>query len=92
MARKITKKRTADTGNDPESAGQSGDSQGLSDRAEANSESVKELVEEGQYFEAAVINAIENAPDPDVAEVTTHEVPEDDVPPEYRERERENRR
>ena len=93
MARKITKKQrlTARGGSAPESAGQSGDTQGLSDRAEANSESVKELVEEGQYFEAAVINAIENAPDADVSEVTTHEVPEDDVPPEYREHERENR-
>jgi hypothetical protein len=31
----------------PNSAGQSGDDQGLRDTAEANSESVKELVDEG---------------------------------------------
>ncbi|HWR51360.1 MAG TPA: hypothetical protein VN428_09655 [Bryobacteraceae bacterium] len=64
-------------------AGQSGDTQGLSDVPEADSESVEELAEEGQAFEAEIVNAIENAPDPDVAEVTTRQVPEDDVPPEY---------
>ena len=67
----------------PSSAGQSGDTQGLSDVAEADSESVQELVEEGQFFEAEVIAGIENAPDPDVAEVHTRQVPEDDVPDEY---------
>ena len=71
---------------DPDSGGQAGDAQGLSDLAEADSESVRELAEEGQYFEAAVISGIENAPDADVAEITTKEVPEDDVPPEYLER------
>lgn len=68
---------------DPNSAGQSGDDQGLSDRAEAESESVKELVEEGQFIEADVVDGIENAPDPDVSEVHTRQIPEDDVPPEY---------
>jgi hypothetical protein len=63
--------------------GQSGDTQGLSNLAEADSESVEELAEEGQYFEAAVVSGIENAPDADEGEVTTHEVPEDDVPLEY---------
>ena len=63
--------------------GQSGDTQGLSGLAEADSESVEELAEEGQYFEAAVVSGIENAPDADAGEVTTHEVPEDDVPLEY---------
>jgi hypothetical protein len=67
----------------PGSAGQSGDTQGLSDVAEAGSESVEELVEEGQSFEAEVIAGVEDAPDPDVAEVHTKEVPEDDVPSEY---------
>jgi len=70
-------------GTGPESAGQSGDQQGLSEAAEADSESVAELVEEGQAFEADVIEGVENAPDADVAEVHTREVPEDDVPPEY---------
>ncbi len=65
------------------SAGQSGDTQGLSDMAEAGSESVQELIEEGQFYEAEVISGVENAPDPDEDEVHTREVPEDDVPPEY---------
>jgi len=67
----------------PDSAGQSGDTQGLSELAGADSESVSELLEEGQSFEADVISGIENAPDPDVAEVRTRQVPEDDVPDEY---------
>jgi len=67
----------------PGSAGQSGDTQGLSDVAEAGPESVQELVEEGQSFEAEVIGGVEDAPDADVAEVHTKEVPEDDVPSEY---------
>jgi len=66
-----------------EGAGQSGDTQGLPDAAEADSESVDELLEEGQPFEAGIISGVENAPDPDVAEVTTREFPEDDVPQEY---------
>ena len=67
----------------PRSAGQSGDTQGLSDVEEAGSESVEELLEEGQSFEAQVIGGVENAPDADVSEVHTKEVPEDDVPNEY---------
>jgi hypothetical protein len=69
-----------------ESAGQSGDTQGLSDIEDVDSESVRELLEEGQSFEAEAIMAIENAPDPDVSEVHTRQVREDDVPPEYLER------
>ena len=65
------------------SAGQSGDTQGLPDVAEAGSESVQELVEEGQYFEAGVVLGVETAAEADVAELKTREVPEDDVPPEY---------
>ena len=74
---------TREKGLGPGSAGQSGDTQGLSDVAEAGSESVEELVEEGQSFEAEVISGVEDAPDPDVAEVHTKQVPEDDVPSEY---------
>ena len=70
-----------ETGGGPDSAGQSGDTQGLSDVAEADSESVLELLEEGQSFEAGVIAGVENAPDPDVAEVHTKEVPHKIVPP-----------
>src|SRR5882724_1437728 len=75
-----------DEGAGPDTGGQSGDTQGLSGLAGADSESVKELAEEGQYFEAALVSGIENVPDADVAEVRTKEVPEDDVPPEYLER------
>ncbi len=67
----------------PGSGGQSGDTQGLSDVAEAGSESVEELVEEGQSFEAEVIAGVEDAPDADEGEVRSKEVPEDDVPSEY---------
>ena len=65
------------------SAGQSGDAQALSRRATVDSESVEELVEEGQAREAAAISGVEDALDPDQGEVQTREVPEDDVPEEY---------
>jgi hypothetical protein len=67
----------------PDSAGQSGDTQQLPDTAGADSESVEELMDEGNAFEADAVLGVENAKDPDVSEVTTREVPEDDVPPEY---------
>ncbi|HEV2491730.1 MAG TPA: hypothetical protein VG204_01515 [Terriglobia bacterium] len=67
----------------PEAGGQAGDAQGLAHFPGADSESVEELAAEGQAFEADVVSGVENAPDADVAEVTTKEVPEDDVPPEY---------
>jgi hypothetical protein len=70
-------------GTGPDSAGQSGDTQGLSDVAEAGPESVLELVEDGQSYEAEAIEGIEDAPDADVAEVHTRQFPEDDVPLEY---------
>lgn len=75
-------------GTGPGSAGQSGDTQGLSDLAEADSESVEELIEEGQFFEAEVVSGIENAPDADVAEVHTKQVPQNDVPEEYLDRDK----
>ncbi len=74
---------TSEKGTGPDSAGQSGDDQGLSDVAESGPESVEELVDEGQAFEAEVIGGVENAPDADVSEVHTKQVKEDDVPPEY---------
>lgn len=43
------------------SAGQSGDTQGLSNAEEADSESVEELVEEGQDFEAGMVAGVEDA-------------------------------
>lgn len=65
------------------SGGQSGDLQGLSNAGGANSESVDELLEEGNSFEAEVVKGVEDAGDADEGEVHTHEVPEDDVPGEY---------
>lgn len=67
----------------PASAGQSGDIQQLSDVAGADSESVEELAEEGNAFEAAAVQGVEDAKPADISEVTTREVPEDDVPGEY---------
>lgn len=64
-------------------AGQSGDTQGLPEAPEANSQSVKELVEEGQALEAEIIQGVEKARDSHAKPVRTHQVPEDDVPPEY---------
>ena len=76
----------------PDSAGQSGDVEGLSDEAEATSDSVEELVESGQYYEAEVVEGVEDAADADEAEVTTHErpatenenIPEEEMPGEKR--------
>jgi hypothetical protein len=57
--------------------------QQLSDVAGADTESVEELAEEGNAFEAEAVQGVENAAPPDVSEVTTREVLEDDVPAEY---------
>ncbi len=57
--------------------------QGLSRRESADSESVDELLEEGNAFEAEVVQGVEEAGDDAEREVRTHEVPEDDVPEEY---------
>ena len=62
---------------------ESGDLEGLSRREEADSESVDELLEEGNSFEAGVVAGVEEADNSDEKEVHTHEVPEDDVPDEY---------
>jgi len=68
------------------SGGQSGDLQGLSGIAGADSESVDELIEEGNAFEAEIVKGVQDVGDADEEEVRTHEVPEVDVPEEYRER------
>jgi hypothetical protein len=62
---------------------ESGDLQGLSNIESADSESVDELIEEGNAFEAGVISGVEEAGDRGEREVRTREVPEDDVPGEY---------
>ena len=69
------------------SGGQSGDLQGLSNIEGADSESVVELIEEGNAFEADAVAGVEHAGDTDQKEVRTHEVPQDDVPGEYRDKE-----
>jgi hypothetical protein len=76
----------------PESPGarsgrQSGDLQGLSSVEGADSESVDELLEEGNAFEADVVTGVEDAGNADEKEVRTHEVLQDDVPAEYRDKE-----
>jgi hypothetical protein len=65
------------------SGGQSGDLQGLSNTTSADSESVDELLEEGNAFEAGVVEGVQDAPDAGRGEIRTREVPEDDVPEEY---------
>lgn len=54
------------------SAGQSGDLQGISDIDGADSESVGELLEEGNAFEAEVVKGVQDAPDADQGEIRTH--------------------
>jgi hypothetical protein len=68
------------------SGAQSGDLQGLRDFENADSESVDELLEEGNAFEASVVTGVEDAEDHQEREVHTHEVPEDDVPEEYQDK------
>jgi N utilization substance protein A len=71
-----------DTGAD--SAGQSGDTEGLTHIPEMAAQSVEELAETEQTFEAEAVSGVENAPPADVAEVVTHEEHPDekDIPPE----------
>jgi hypothetical protein len=66
---------------------QSGDLQGLSNVEGADSQSVDELLEEGNAFEADVVKGVEDAGNADEGEVRTHEVPQDDVPGEYLDKE-----
>jgi hypothetical protein len=68
------------------SGGQSGALQGLSDVEGADSESVDELLEEGNAFEAEVVKGVEEAPGADEGEVHTHQRPqEEDLPEDFRE-------
>src|SRR3984957_4448452 len=55
------------------SGGQSGDLQGLSNVEGADSESVEELLEEGNAFEADAVMGVERANDTDEKEVRTYE-------------------
>lgn len=68
------------------SSGQSGDLQGLTDRGEADSESVDELLEEGNAFEAGIVKGVEDAGEMPRRGIRTREVPADDIPEEYLEK------
>jgi hypothetical protein len=73
-------------GSGSKSGGQSGALQGLSDIEGASSESVDELLEEGNAFEAEVVKGVEDASDADEGEVRTHQRPqEEDLPEDFRE-------
>ena len=78
-----TPRRSQARGIGLEAGGQAGDTMGLSRDEIAGPESVEELIEEGQAYEAAVISGVEDAPDADQGEIKTRQVPEDDVPDEY---------
>ena len=83
--------RLDELGTDPgqvgsDSGGQSGDAQGLSDIEEANEESVEELADTDQAFEADVVQGVEDAGDHPEKEVRSHQDKnhrrDDDIPPE----------
>ena len=67
----------------PDSAGQSGDSQGLSSTEDVNEESVEELAEAEQPFESAAVEGVEDAADHPERPTHTHEEygRSDNVPP-----------
>lgn len=67
------------------SGGQSGDLQGLSNVERADSESVDELLEEGNAFEAEVVKGVQDAPDADQGEVRTHQQREEDITEDFNE-------
>jgi len=67
----------------------SGDVQNLSQDELSDSESVEELVAEGQDFEGELIEGIENAPPADQGEVRTHAPAEpNEEAPDYKNRNR----
>jgi len=67
----------------------SGDVQNLSQEELSDSESVEELVEEGQDLEGELIQGIEDAPPADQGEVRTHAPSEpNDGTPDYKNRNR----
>lgn len=72
----------------PDSAGQSGDTQGLSEVAEANEESVEELADSEQAIESSAVEGAEDAADHPERPVHTHEDygRPDDAPPQRRKR------
>jgi hypothetical protein len=65
-----------------------GDFGGTSVVEDVDSESPDELLEEGQAFEAGIVQGVEEADINVEQEVHTHEVPQDDVPEEYDDKDR----
>jgi len=63
----------------PDSAGQSGDAQALSEVADAADESVEDLADTGQPYEAGVIEGVEDAADHPERPVPTHATLEERV-------------
>jgi hypothetical protein len=57
-------------------------------RSLADSERVDELLEEENAFEADVVKGVQDTEDDDEVEVRAHEVPRDDVPGEYLDKEK----
>jgi hypothetical protein len=57
----------------PDSAGQSGDTQGLSREAEASDQDVDELSETDQAYEAGIVEGVEEAGDHPEEPVRSHE-------------------
>jgi hypothetical protein len=68
--------------------GGAGDYRGISVVEGADSESPRELLEEGQTFESGIVSGVQNARNADEGEVRTREVPMDDVPTEYDDQDR----
>lgn len=68
-----------------ESGGQSGDTQGLTPNPEADDESVEELAEEDQAFEAEAVEGVEEAGDEPEQPVRSHQdrrpLRDDELPP-----------
>ena len=59
----------------PDSAGQSGDTQGLSREAEASDQDVDALSESDQAYEAGIVEGVEEAGDHPEEPVRSHEDP-----------------
>jgi hypothetical protein len=68
---------------DSDSAGQSGDAQGLSQDADSSEETVEELAETDQAYEAGILEGVEDADDHPERPVHTHEDQgkTEDIPP-----------
>jgi hypothetical protein len=65
-----------------------GDLQGISVTEDVDSESVAELVDEGQGFEAGIVGGVEDAPNADQGEMKPRKVPTGIVTGKYKDRNR----